>query len=282
MLTNLIQLGNHSNDSEFVEKAGASGIYVDDNSPAFWSGGTMEQAVETIMKYEDDPAYQPTDEELSSIAKFVVTHGGRAILNDMIVRGYIYALGGKIGGLEIKDGGIYTKTNTGGEVLFTPVGLIARQADGSFTELGTCGSQAITVNGKDAGGQCYLNEDLYKIAAQINAANGYHAIHSLSGMYAGLRPKIRAVTASETLTELDHTLVVSNAEAITLTLPSYPQTGQTYKLIHTNGNVVMFSHPDTHIIIDVTTANGVITSFNRQTTLVLTYLDGIWYAEFNN
>lgn len=282
ILTNLIQLGEQSNNSEFVEKAGVSGLHIDDDSLAFWAGGTMAQAIALVKAYSENAGAELSDAQAAALAKFAVTHGGRAILNDMIVRGYIYALGGKIGGLEIKDSGIYTKTNTGGEVLFTPVGLIARQADGSFTELGTCGSHAIMVNGKGAGGQCYLDEDLYKIAAQINAANGYHAIHSLSGMYAGLRPKIRAVTASETLTELDHTLVVSNAEAITLTLPSYPQTGQTYKLIHTNGNVVMFSHPDTHMIIDATTANGVITSFNRQTTLVLTYLDGIWYAEFNN
>lgn len=38
--------------------------------------------------------YQPTDEELLNMAKVVITHGGRAILNDVIVRGYIYALGG--------------------------------------------------------------------------------------------------------------------------------------------------------------------------------------------
>ena len=286
ILTNHIQVGDTANGqmTGHAPTGGMNGLMSDGKDSVFlWGGGTLQQAQNTVKGYKDNENWQPTEGELQALAKFVVTHGGRAILNDMILRGYVYALGGKIGGLEIKDGGIYTQTNTGGEVLFTPVGLIARQADGSFTELGTCGSHAIMVNGKDAGGQCYLNEDLYKIAAQINAANGYHAIHSLSGMYAGLRPNIRKITASDILTELDHTVILSNAGTITLTLPSSPQTGQTYKIIHTNTNGVLFSHPDGDMIINVYEGGGtVMTSFEEQKTLTLTYLDHIWYAEINN
>lgn len=58
----------------------------------------MEQAIYTIMKYAGNPRYQPTDTEVAHMAKFVVTHGGRAILNDIILRGYIYALGGVFNG----------------------------------------------------------------------------------------------------------------------------------------------------------------------------------------
>ena len=99
VLTNTILLGNESNNSEFVERAGANGLYFnDDDTPAFWAGGTMEQAIYTIAKYKDNPSYEPTEEELKSMALFVVTHGGRAILNDAIYRGTVYSKGGFFGG----------------------------------------------------------------------------------------------------------------------------------------------------------------------------------------
>ena len=58
------------------------------------------------MKYAKNPAYQPTEEEVSRMAKFVVTHGGRAILNDIVLRGYVYALGGLFkGNLDVGSNG---------------------------------------------------------------------------------------------------------------------------------------------------------------------------------
>ena len=42
------------------------------------------------------------------MAKFVVTHGGRAILNDIILRGYIYALGGVFNGTVYADSGVFS------------------------------------------------------------------------------------------------------------------------------------------------------------------------------
>lgn len=99
VLTNTILLGNESNNSEFVERAGANGLYFnDDDTPAFWAGGTMTQAIDTIAKYKDNPSYEPTEEELKAMAQFVVTHGGRVILNDAIVRGSVYAQNGVFGG----------------------------------------------------------------------------------------------------------------------------------------------------------------------------------------
>lgn len=58
----------------------------------------MEQAIYTIAKYKENPSYEPTEEELKSMAQFVVTHGGRAILNDAIYRGTVYSKGGFFGG----------------------------------------------------------------------------------------------------------------------------------------------------------------------------------------
>ena len=94
ILTNMMLMRNLENKVT----SGSSGVYSDDNSVAYFAGGDMEAAVRTAMAYMDDPTYQPTTDELNNMAKFVVTHGGRAILNDVILRGYIYALGGKFRG----------------------------------------------------------------------------------------------------------------------------------------------------------------------------------------
>lgn len=96
VLTEQIQVGDYDSDKkEWVKmNGGMSGVYESDHDVAFWAGGTDKQAIETVMKYENDPTYQPTKEELLSMANFVVTHGGRAILNDAIVRGTVYAKDG--------------------------------------------------------------------------------------------------------------------------------------------------------------------------------------------
>ena len=280
ILSEAIRLGDTSNQTEFVEKAGANGYRIDDNSPAFWAGGSMEDAIDLIDAYKNNPNAELTDEQLKAMATFAVTHGGRAILNDMIVRGYIHALGGKIGDLVIEGNGISANTKSNGKIVFTSQGLEARQKDGSFTQLGMCGSQAIMVMGKDANaGQCYVDEDKYKIAAQINAADKGHAIHSLSGLYAGLRPNIRAVFSSATLDALDHTLIVDNDSAITLTLPSSPRTGQEYKLIHRSDKAVALSNPSDSVILDVSKDYETVGTLAAYSVLTLTYFDGIWYAE---
>lgn len=86
------------------ETGGMSGYYNDDDSPFLWGGGTLEQAIYTIQKYKDNPNYEPTAEELNNLAKFVVTHGGRAILNDIILRGIIYAEGGVMKSIKSPNG----------------------------------------------------------------------------------------------------------------------------------------------------------------------------------
>lgn len=92
-------------DLENKITAGMSGIHNDDHSVAFFAGGNYEQAIDTALKYADNPSYQASESEIQNMAKFVVTHGGRAILNDVVLRGYIYALGGKFKGVvEATDG----------------------------------------------------------------------------------------------------------------------------------------------------------------------------------
>lgn len=103
VLTEQIQVGDYDSENKKWVKmnGGMSGAYESDQDVAFWSGGNFTQAINAVMKYDNDPTYQPTQGELANMANFVVTHGGRAILNEAIVRGTVYAKDGVFEG-EIK------------------------------------------------------------------------------------------------------------------------------------------------------------------------------------
>lgn len=94
ILANMLMLGNYKDGVLQKVTAVISGIYNDDDDVAAAFGGNYEQAIYTVMKYKENPLYVPTEKELLNMAKAVITHGGRAIFNDVVVRGYIYALGG--------------------------------------------------------------------------------------------------------------------------------------------------------------------------------------------
>lgn len=98
VLTNHIKVGNYVNKEMIEETGGMQGTYNNPNDPFLWGGGSLDKAIETINKYKDNPSYQPTEEELKQMANFVVTHGGRAILNEAVVRGSIYANSGIFSG----------------------------------------------------------------------------------------------------------------------------------------------------------------------------------------
>lgn len=104
--TGLINMGHYDTNGKRVRvTAGLSGTYNNDNSVAFFGGGSLEQALQAVYMFDGNPSYQPTEAELANIAKVVITHGGRAILQDIILRGYIYAKGGVFNGtVYAKDG----------------------------------------------------------------------------------------------------------------------------------------------------------------------------------
>lgn len=104
VMSQQFKVGNYRDKKLIKETGGMSGYYNDDDSPFLWGGGTLEQAIYTIQKYKDNPNYEPTAEELNNIAKFVVTHGGRAILTDIILRGIIYAEGGVMKSVKSPNG----------------------------------------------------------------------------------------------------------------------------------------------------------------------------------
>lgn len=104
VMSQQFKVGNFRDKKMIKETGGMSGYYNDDDSPFLWGGGTLEQAIYTIQKYKDNPNYEPTAEELNNLAKFVVTHGGRAILTDIILRGIIYADGGVMKSIKSPNG----------------------------------------------------------------------------------------------------------------------------------------------------------------------------------
>lgn len=104
VLTEMIRVGNYADRVMQQETGGMNGKQVNDNSPFLWGGGNFTQAQETIAQYNNDPLSQPTQAQLANMAKFVVTHGGRAILTDIILRGYIYAEGGIFKSVQSKNG----------------------------------------------------------------------------------------------------------------------------------------------------------------------------------
>lgn len=104
VMTQDIRVGRFRDGKMVQETGGMSGYAATGNSPFIWGGGDMRQAFYTIGKYINDPGYQATDEELKNMCSFVLTHGGRAILNDIILHGYIYAKGGVLQSVRSPNG----------------------------------------------------------------------------------------------------------------------------------------------------------------------------------
>lgn len=150
VMSQQFKVGKFRDKKMIKETGGMSGYYNDDDSPFLWGGGTLEQAIYTIQKYKNNPNYEPTAEELNNLAKFVVTHGGRAILTDIILRGIIYAEGGVMksikspngnfeidedGNLKAKDvvsvGGSFKNVSISGNI-YTPYTVINRKNAGQY------------------------------------------------------------------------------------------------------------------------------------------------------
>ncbi|WP_101690756.1 hypothetical protein [Dysgonomonas massiliensis] len=76
ILTTLIQMGLMQGDT-WLNTAGVNGVRENDNDIAFWGGGTLEQAINAVKN----------PEAIEDVANFVVTHGGKTIQNNALIRG---------------------------------------------------------------------------------------------------------------------------------------------------------------------------------------------------
>lgn len=311
VLTNHIKVGNYANKTMIKETGGVSGTYTDDDSVAFWGGGDFASAMEAVSKFKDNPTYQPTEEELASMANFVVTHGGRAILNDIILRGYVYAEGGEFNGIIKANGGkigslyIIVNPQTGGTTVYSNDDChYGRKDTTSFSDEsflahsswnnteGTCmlgyetKMYGVGFRSYRALKNAFLEEDEGEVADIViehdqNQFDGTETIFkSNSGVFEGLRPSVRITTASYIpLDEFDHTVIIKNSTTATVVLQSNPRQGQTYRLLHTTTNGVTIDW-NGKSAVNIATGSAPNSTFSARRTVVLTYHDGTWYAEY--
>lgn len=132
----IIQMGDYTAGEMTRVTAGMSGNYADEHSVAFFGGGSYAQAITTVTHYIENPKVTPSKEELAKMAKIVLTHGGRAILEDAIVRGDIYANNGYFKGKIEADSG-YFKGTVAARTVLTEVKQLTSDDDGYVIGEGT-------------------------------------------------------------------------------------------------------------------------------------------------
>ncbi|MGM9742425.1 MAG: hypothetical protein ACI3ZC_05145, partial [Candidatus Cryptobacteroides sp.] len=77
---------------------------------------------------------------------------------------------------------------------------------------------------------------------------GSHALYLEKGTVAGFRPVTRVVTSGQTLSHMDSIIIARNTSSITLTLPSSPQYGQTYLIVHATSTSLTITGSSSHQI----------------------------------
>ena len=261
-LTNMMMLGNYDKETKSMTEvtAGMSGNMINDNDVAFWAGGDYEASVHTAIEYLVNHVkgeWQPTEEELMTMAKFVLTHGGTAILNDIILRGIVYATGGKFEGaidvdakdvngrVVIDDNGLiyYGKKTDGQEYARISLGGTCQGASMVATapdaDAGFCAPAAVLAIGDEnhraiqAHGDSWFVGNLRVVEGeamvdnikvkQIIAGNvgdeeeTYIAIPN--GQIRGIRPSIRNVSGTTiSTTSYDHTIIIPNNKSAKITI----------------------------------------------------------------
>ena len=170
-----------------------------------------------------------------------------------------------------------------GEVLFNTISGVKRTHltiihQGKDCATGTHVRIGIEVDcalGKNESGQCY-------------------AYKATRGMFAGLRPKIirltgggqigkdeGALSGTNTLRDIDHTVIVESQGSLTLYLPKAPLTGQHYEIMQVlngpsltvNGNGKKIYAIGASLLADAHTLDG-------KSRWVLDYVDGQWYLSY--
>jgi uncharacterized protein involved in tellurium resistance len=219
-LTNMMMLGNYDKETKSMTEvtAGMSGNRVNDNDVAFWAGGDYEASVHTAIEYLVNHAkgeWQPTEEELMTMAKFVLTHGGTAILNDIILRGIVYATGGKFGDLTIgkyvnacghsdtEDSVFSEATHIVGDTKYSTV---VKMSSGSIRAAGSHYNDLYCYQGNilqiDADSDIAMNPKgsvLYVESNNMDAVRVFGRINHESGQYYGFKAPTKVVTSNYTV-----------------------------------------------------------------------------------
>lgn len=250
VLTNQIHVGDYVNKVMKKATGGISGTWNKDDDPFLWGGGNIGEANKAIE----------TDGEEG--ANFVITHGGKAILNEAIVRGTIKAKAGEISGFNIEDNWLRAE-GEGYETTISPARIAARASskelpNGTFTSLanmqaypGAGISSVMHAKVEMTPSREYPEERAIAIYASAKGANtakydpaalgdylgeygGNYAFYSPYGMFAGLRPKCVLLADGQIYrcSDVDHTLISNSLGGVTnrIYLPEDPQDGQVIKI----------------------------------------------------
>lgn len=99
---------------------------------------------------------------------------------------------------------------------------------------GSCAGAGLNIsNGTPAHGVCYPRNSTEYVCATFATSPGKRAIAIFDGMIGGMRPNTVFKSSGETLTHLDHTCFAASGS---IYLPSDPQIGQNYRIIHTSSS----------------------------------------------
>lgn len=218
VLTKTIVVGNYKDNEMVQETGGISGTWTDDESLFAWAGGTYQEAVNAVLENGEKEA------------SFVVTHGGKVILNDAKVRGEIHAQSGSFGDFVID--GLYAKSShtdthgcKWGDSLYESwfEDMKAQMNSAGFTD----------VDYDNVGHIQHGFKTNLSYFADPDPKYTKFSFYAKSGMIGGMRPALRLVTGTGTsasplkIYDADHTLVLYESEQrIYLQLPTAPKDGQ--------------------------------------------------------
>lgn len=141
---------------------------------------------------------------------------------------------GMIIGREEKKGTAINSINRTVKIIATPWGSAdIGDGEGSFPSASDRLSTAMGISSIERGTGPGIVENIALLLESKGNAKAERnlAIKCLSGMFAGLRPKVRTISAATTLGPTDHTILVDSTSSFTITLPSSSEVGQEYLLL---------------------------------------------------
>lgn len=286
VLTNAIHVGNYVDQVLRKATGGMSGTWTKDDDPFLWGGGTMSEANKAIESNGEEGA------------NFVLTHGGKAILNEAIIRGVIKATGGNIGGLQIVDGGLKVVDEYGNDLLMLSPNASLINSKAQY--YGTMLKRPIFSGSDDAMdansafrvslGDVVSDSDVMPVQTLLNLDggtffNGKLGLGIPHGMVGGMRPSMKAHSQGTlNLSPIDHTVLLTNST--TVNLPANPQDGQEYELICPNTSAapvtVQSASSNMYLMFDGNVRNGFsvgdLGGTRQVVKMVYSAEDGKWFV----
>lgn len=245
----------------------------------------------------------------TSNGAFSVDKNGNLVATAGRFRGRVEATEGSIGNFNLSDGWLVSEQTTYGvEISASSILLSSRDYQlpdgGGVTAAFMANSypSATTTLMTLLDLSSVMTPGVYSttpnVVARVSATGAKEATYSSAGsplggnfafwcdggMFAGLRPHLRKITSSAALANTDHTIVVANSSACTITLPQNPEPGQEFELWHTSKTSLLLQTYNSGVRkyimgSDATTAYT-FSSTNRE-VLKLKYVPGMYKSTSN-